>query len=807
MADDTDETQRTFLELGSHVQVRAAGSAEAYFGGTVACTYDDGSFDVEYDDGLYESRVPQQRLQGSQHEATTEPRAVRRHTFAARKPWPAPKKPMDAAVVTRTDKGFVAWRTEPAPKGRAEVRAEPTDKGAADGPVELRASAIAAAARAVLPRRDRGVYAWGTSDRGLAPAAKAPLVDDGGDTPQSLRGALRPHVAGFAFNAPEYGPLTASFASDVDIPDDFLLTGLVKRKPDGKLGPGAYDARWDVAKPRALGHAMVAESTAQLRPQAQLALARRRGVDGAPGEYDVNDDYNSRFARKPTATIAAERAHEARRRRADVEADVEALARLARKKLRAAARRDRALREKEREADAKFKAWRAKKLGGDFDQLFASDSSDGFDEAALASSDDGGTPLSLTRATRRSRRHTTINPERAQLPAALANRRAHEETLEAQRGPAAYDVRRSMAVTEKGVVTAATFGAEREARERREQDSKAQTKLAFKRAAEHAAEEARSKLLGPQLLFNWVSPADGDGEANEYSRFARSSKAVFRYVPKAATPERVRDARLLAEAARAARDAAPSPKYVDADDDVLDIGKGPGRDVTEVLRKGLSLWDALLESTVGGLFWEAFDIRICRGCPPDVDAQAWCACRILVRLGRSLCARQSRRTTTPTPRALFCSPTKGARRPPSPRLSGTSASVPLASGRRRTATATTLATCSCSTLKYQWASLDAVSRFQGPPTRQEGPTTRLRATSSTSHSTSIPWPSGPRGATATCASQRATNASRPRPPTSRKTSYGCLRRGRGRSWSGLKPAPRSARRCASPTTPRRPGRR
>jgi len=62
---------------------------------------------------------------------------------------------------------------------------------------------------------------------------------------------------------------------------------------------------------------------------------------------------------------------------------------------------------------------------------------------------------------------------------------------------------------------------------------------------------------------------------------------VFRYVPKAATPERVRDARLLAEAARAARDAAPSPKYVDADDDVLDIGKGPGRDVTEVLRKGL----------------------------------------------------------------------------------------------------------------------------------------------------------------------------------------------------------------------------
>lgn len=570
------------LKLGERVEVRPLGVSAAYFAGVVACIDDENEeFDIYYDDNRYECGVALARLRPCQkalnddNEEAADDKVLQdiRVIPSVRKKAALPtRKTNDEMVRPRAVRGgVVEWRRPTKQKEENSVEDENV------GEVEI-------SERAIAPRRDIGVYAWSTVDRGLLPAPSNAAVPDNNedipDTPISLQAALRPHVPGITYVDPSTPPLR---------PNDAHLDA------NNFAEPALYDPNWEALMPRPPS-AIFVEKKSTIEPRAALALARHRRNNAGPGVYEIEraDGVNSRHSRTTGCSIAPRARHSARPRPDELMEKVEVMRKQARRKRRAAILAKRKLRRSEAEERRMFRKWRRSKLTTEELKYASSSSSDERSQAErkelAAEMSSSGSDTETGPPQPRVPFTAYMRPEA--VPTELAARKKAESALcAAKRGPSAYEVERSLAAVEpKSAIGGATFGAEADARVRNP-NTRAAILIGIKRASEQAAATAREKLLAPQLHHAWVSPREQQpahltNEAAYRRSHVRSSKAVFTYTEEAETPDRLRAKRAIDMAAQTARDESFGGILFSGDDAcAVDLSVGLGRDSIEILRK------------------------------------------------------------------------------------------------------------------------------------------------------------------------------------------------------------------------------
>lgn len=589
---DDEASQHKGLHLGARVEVRPLGVADVYFSGAVACVHNDkGEFDVHYDDGRYETGVTSLRLRQNIEESTQiigkneSQEAVPCRLAKGSKRAEPPKQSSeanDAAVRPRTARGgVIEWRT-PAPKQRSSKSDEKQLEEAPRCDLEQ-------AERAIAKRPDIGVYAWSTTDRGLLPAETAETMDDqSAETPVSLHAATKPHVPGVLYAEPSTPPLMPTVAT--------MSSAMA-------AGPGTYEPNWAAVFPRSHEARIFDDKKTAIKPRAALVVAlKHRQNSCGPGDYMIEraDAANSRHVRVRRAVIAPVARLAARHRPDEIAEALVAERKEARKRRRATILAQRSKRHAAAAERRKFRAWRRSKLTAAESKLASSSSSsDGglMSQAAveelakLASSDDESAIKKADEPSRRKPVGAFIGPE-SSLPESVLRRRAQDAWRAARLGPCTYNVARSLSLVERTTTRGPTFGVETNSRSR-----KAKTRMAvlsgIRRAAEQAAAAARDTLLAPQLQHAWVMPTPAEDCKSSMAayrrRLASSSKQVFAYVEKVATPILVRAKRERDEAAKVNRDARPSNRRSRQKIASVDISAGLGRDSIEIVRKGAAL--------------------------------------------------------------------------------------------------------------------------------------------------------------------------------------------------------------------------
>ncbi|KAH8060465.1 hypothetical protein JL722_4562 [Aureococcus anophagefferens] len=277
-SDDDDDDDATAdappaPRLGDRVDARPDG-VDVFFGGTVACAYDDGHADAHYDDGEYETRVPLRRLRASA------PRPRRRAGRRRRRRRRAPRRRRRTSPRRRPRDGRAArpgrraWRRPAAakPRGRRGGRRRP------------RAPQQSPRRRAGRRRRRRraaprpGASPRGSRRRRATPAPRRrPCRSSGRRGPTCPASTSRRDE----FSGSDYGDSSESDG-------------------DAGPGPGAYEPKLDAVKP--VAPALALRGDAATRATERSFRDWRRSKLGKDFDEDSSDWVSSSEDEPPVAT-------------------------------------------------------------------------------------------------------------------------------------------------------------------------------------------------------------------------------------------------------------------------------------------------------------------------------------------------------------------------------------------------------------------------------------------------------------------------------------------------------------------------